>query len=104
MDVSSIDDAVPVDTEYYILRPCKFDRAFKLVPKLRGYSMMAVVDKLRVKLNCTILVETKHLTVVKLQDALVTIHANGEMVIREIIDEEEVKRLASNIVEAIRGV
>ena len=104
MDVSSIDDAVTEDTEYYILRPCKSDRAFKLVPKLRGNSMMTVADKLRVKLNCTILAETKHLTVVKLQDVLVTIHANGEMVIREIIDEEEVKRLASNIVEAIRGV
>lgn len=92
---------MPVDTEYYILRPCKTDRAFKLVPKLRAYPMTTVVDKLKVKLNCTILAETKHLTVVKLQDALVTIHANGEMVIREIIDEEEVKRLAANIVEAL---
>jgi len=64
--------------------------------------MAVLVDKLRVKLNCSILAETRHLTVVKLQDALVTIHSNGDMVIRELIDETEVKRLAASIAEAMR--
>ncbi len=66
--------------------------------------MPALVDKLRMKLNCSILAETKYLTVVKLQEALVTIHANGEMVIRELIDKEDVKQLAASIAEAIREV
>jgi len=86
---------------FWILKPCRTDNAFKLRFRGRSYPTQMIVRKLIAGLNAQLVAETPMLKVVKHGSALISIHANGDLLLRNIHTDAAARELAERIANAI---
>ena len=87
--------------DYFIFKPCKGDKSFKLVP-IRKIDRKDLIEIITTKACGKIIADTSFVTVIEIGRAKITVNKKGEMIIREV-DENEMEFIAGKIMRIIKN-
>lgn len=93
-----------ISADSYLLKPCRADKSYTLKLKNRHVNGTDLVQALLASSKFKLMAQTKLLSVLEYEGTLISVHIQGDMLLRQVQTREHANAIASKIIAIIGSI